>query len=301
MAAIDTPCNSRGPDLVKVIGILGPYWPGPLAISNTPPFSVTITGESSKCVVLRVADRLGSRWIVVLTYSIVRDRICFRVASSGIAMEGMSAAGRSRKAEASAKASSASRVLVPGKSACHLDNLSEVTRSVISRPASCLATFVSRWWCAAVNNCSTWATVTCFSTGTGVAANAVSPKAANNSKTGSLLTAKTSWMVAAHYRHFCGAGIVTTGPSLEVCCAVCLLVRKARPSMTRLMFFWLLFCIPTVVSGQSAQEQPAATLRTFSSLVVVDVVVTDAHQNPVHQLTTNDFTVLEDGPRQDGR
>ena len=68
--------------------------------------------------------------------------------------------------------------------------------------------------------------------------------------------------------------------------------------MTRLMFFWLLFCIPTVVAGQSAQEQPAATLRTFSSLVVVDVVVTDAHQNPVHQLTTNDFTVLEDGRPQ---
>src|ERR1035437_6890047 len=68
--------------------------------------------------------------------------------------------------------------------------------------------------------------------------------------------------------------------------------------MTRLILLCLLFCIPTAVAGQSAQEQPAETLRTFSNLVVVDVVVTDAHQNPVHHLTTNDFTVLEDGHAQ---
>src|ERR1035437_1527784 len=68
--------------------------------------------------------------------------------------------------------------------------------------------------------------------------------------------------------------------------------------MTRLILLCLLFCIPTAVAGQSAQEQPAATLRTFSSLVVVDVVVTDVHQNPVHHLTQTDFTVLEDGRLQ---
>jgi VWFA-related protein len=68
--------------------------------------------------------------------------------------------------------------------------------------------------------------------------------------------------------------------------------------MTRLMFFCLLICIPTAVAGQSAQEQSAATLRTFSSLVVVDVVVTDAHQNPVRHLMQTDFSVLEDGRLQ---
>jgi VWFA-related protein len=50
--------------------------------------------------------------------------------------------------------------------------------------------------------------------------------------------------------------------------------------------------------GQAIPDQPVITLRTQANLVVVDVVVTDAHQNPVHHLTTNDFTVLEDGRAQ---
>jgi VWFA-related protein len=38
---------------------------------------------------------------------------------------------------------------------------------------------------------------------------------------------------------------------------------------------------------------PAATLKTGTQLVILDVVVTDNKQNPVHNLTASDFTVLE--------
>ncbi|MDR3753779.1 MAG: VWA domain-containing protein [Terracidiphilus sp.] len=40
------------------------------------------------------------------------------------------------------------------------------------------------------------------------------------------------------------------------------------------------------------------TIRTSSDLVVVDVVASDSQQNPVHKLTTADFTLLEDGKPQ---
>jgi VWFA-related protein len=40
------------------------------------------------------------------------------------------------------------------------------------------------------------------------------------------------------------------------------------------------------------------TIRTSSDLVVVDVVASDSQQNPVHKLTSADFTVLEDGKPQ---
>jgi VWFA-related protein len=40
------------------------------------------------------------------------------------------------------------------------------------------------------------------------------------------------------------------------------------------------------------------TLHTNTNLVVVDVVVTDEHQNPVHNLTQADFTLSEDGSAQ---
>jgi VWFA-related protein len=58
-----------------------------------------------------------------------------------------------------------------------------------------------------------------------------------------------------------------------------------------------LACIGWAAAAQSP-PQPAApppTLRFTSNLVVVDVVVTDSGQNPVHGLTKADFKVLEDG------
>jgi VWFA-related protein len=54
-------------------------------------------------------------------------------------------------------------------------------------------------------------------------------------------------------------------------------------------------CLPTLAVGQPSATEPAATIRANANLVVVDVVVTDARQNPVHQLTAADFTILENG------
>lgn len=51
-------------------------------------------------------------------------------------------------------------------------------------------------------------------------------------------------------------------------------------------------------AGQSSAAQPETTFRTSSDLVVVDVTVDDAQQNPVHHLLSTDFTVLEDGKPQ---
>jgi VWFA-related protein len=61
-----------------------------------------------------------------------------------------------------------------------------------------------------------------------------------------------------------------------------------------------LICLPACASGQTApaSSEPVTTIRTSSDLVVVDVVASDSRQNPVHQLTAADFTVLEDGKPQ---
>ncbi len=56
-------------------------------------------------------------------------------------------------------------------------------------------------------------------------------------------------------------------------------------------------CLPACASGQTAPA-PMTTIHTSSDLVVVDVVASDSRQNPVHQLTAADFTVLEDGKPQ---
>ena len=49
-------------------------------------------------------------------------------------------------------------------------------------------------------------------------------------------------------------------------------------------------------SGQAAQQ---FTMTTRVNRVVLDVVVTDAHGEPVRDLTQKDFTVTEDGKKQD--
>jgi VWFA-related protein len=55
------------------------------------------------------------------------------------------------------------------------------------------------------------------------------------------------------------------------------------------------FYAPVLAVGQPSPTEPAATVRANADLVVVDVVVTDAKQNPVHNLTETDFTLLENG------
>ena len=67
-------------------------------------------------------------------------------------------------------------------------------------------------------------------------------------------------------------------------------------------FFCAMLCLPLWGSGSGqtapASGAPATTIRTSSDLVVIDVVASDSQQNPVHQLTPADFTVLEDGKPQ---
>ena len=56
-------------------------------------------------------------------------------------------------------------------------------------------------------------------------------------------------------------------------------------------------CFVQELSSQ-AQQEPVSTLHSASRLAVLDVVVLDASGKPVRDLTRNDFTILEDGQRQ---
>jgi VWFA-related protein len=60
----------------------------------------------------------------------------------------------------------------------------------------------------------------------------------------------------------------------------------------------VLVCVPVGAAGQSISAESAPTIRSTSELVVVDVVATDAQQNPVHHLSASDFTISEDGHPQ---
>jgi VWFA-related protein len=56
----------------------------------------------------------------------------------------------------------------------------------------------------------------------------------------------------------------------------------------------------TILQPALAQDSPRASssLKTGTQLVVLDVVVTDSKQNPVHNLSASDFTVLENNAPQ---
>ena len=56
---------------------------------------------------------------------------------------------------------------------------------------------------------------------------------------------------------------------------------------------------PGALGGMQVQSAAqVATLRAFSNLVVIDVVVTDANKNPVRGLKASDFTLMENGKPQ---
>jgi len=63
-------------------------------------------------------------------------------------------------------------------------------------------------------------------------------------------------------------------------------------------FLCILIPVSLLSAAQTTQREPETTIRTTADLVVVDVTVTDAKQNPVHQLSPSDFTVVEDGHPQ---
>ncbi|HEV2484816.1 MAG TPA: VWA domain-containing protein [Terracidiphilus sp.] len=71
--------------------------------------------------------------------------------------------------------------------------------------------------------------------------------------------------------------------------------------MTRLIlhtFIAAMLCAPMLAAGQTVAPEPATAAPINADLVVVDVVVTDAQHKPVHNLTTADFVVLENGHPQ---
>jgi VWFA-related protein len=64
---------------------------------------------------------------------------------------------------------------------------------------------------------------------------------------------------------------------------------------------WIIaICITVSCHTQTGAQQPSPvfTLRSGTNLVIEDIVVTDANQNPIHNLKASDFTVTEDGQVQ---
>ena len=58
--------------------------------------------------------------------------------------------------------------------------------------------------------------------------------------------------------------------------------------------FLAVLVVPVHAAAQTVSTEPVPTIRTTSQLVVLDVVATNAQQNPIHHLTSSDFTILED-------
>jgi VWFA-related protein len=63
-------------------------------------------------------------------------------------------------------------------------------------------------------------------------------------------------------------------------------------------FLALALCVRAAQDPQDTTKQSGTVIRSNSRLVLLDVVVTDRAGNPVTGLTKDDFTVLEDGVRQ---
>jgi VWFA-related protein len=62
--------------------------------------------------------------------------------------------------------------------------------------------------------------------------------------------------------------------------------------MPRFLLLPLALCLAAPAQTPQA-TQPIPTLKAHTQLVIVDVVITDSHQNPVHNLKATDFTLLE--------
>src|ERR1700685_38861 len=55
---------------------------------------------------------------------------------------------------------------------------------------------------------------------------------------------------------------------------------------------------PTRTAPASNPQAQLQTLKASAQLVIVDVIVTDSKQTPIHNLKASDFTVLENGAPQ---
>ena len=65
---------------------------------------------------------------------------------------------------------------------------------------------------------------------------------------------------------------------------------QSSPALTRVS--------DTVPNGQRQNPRDVTTIRTYSNLVVIDVVVTGSDGKPVHGLTKDAFTLLENNKEQ---
>jgi VWFA-related protein len=80
------------------------------------------------------------------------------------------------------------------------------------------------------------------------------------------------------------------------CCAVALVsspllaAAQSAPTATQ--------SASSATQAVPAANEPKTTLRANADLVLVDVVASDEKQNPMHHLTSGDFTILEDGKPQ---
>jgi VWFA-related protein len=66
----------------------------------------------------------------------------------------------------------------------------------------------------------------------------------------------------------------------------------------RLLPLLAILALPPRLHAQQAAQPATPTIRAQARLVVVDVVVTDAKQNPIHNLKAADFTLLENNAPQ---
>jgi len=72
------------------------------------------------------------------------------------------------------------------------------------------------------------------------------------------------------------------------------MIRAVVTSLICAFFFASAFA----ASQSPTSKQLGTVFKTSSELVVLDVVATDAHRDPVHHLTAADFTILENGSPQ---
>src|ERR1039458_3037246 len=71
-----------------------------------------------------------------------------------------------------------------------------------------------------------------------------------------------------------------------------------RTSITGFLFTFLFASGVAIAQGSPAPIQTGAVIKTSCVLMVVDVVATDPHRDPIHHLAASDFTILEDGKPQ---
>jgi hypothetical protein len=79
------------------------------------------------------------------------------------------------------------------------------------------------------------------------------------------------------------------------------LVRNGRQGAYPLLALIVVGFLCSAATGTQPQQGPPGTIRVKVTLVPVNVRVTDTNDEPVLDLTKEDFVVLENGMRQEIR